>query len=240
MSLNIKKLPEDIENEIGKFLFTDTIRIELLLDKYPLSKLDLFFKDFSIDQLDRVYKHGCVNKIFNTDDIYYFKEYKGYVCKTIRPKIKNLFSPILIHSMMIISVSCCPGTFMYEYWFTKNKKFQPKREEYIRNIYKFCDFILNRFEKDVIHRGDNEENFIKLGKKLVYDMLVGSLIMHKNMQFQKNLKYKKNKIQSKFDISYIEFDEFIHYPPKMISEITNNILELLSDKNQENIQFADL
>jgi hypothetical protein len=179
--LNIKKLPEDIENVIHKFAFDDEIRLELLLDKYPLSELNTFFKDFSLDQLDRVYKHGCANKIFNIDDIYYFKEYKGYVCDTIRPKIKNLFCPILIHSLMIISVCCCPGTFMYRYWFTKNKEFQPKREEYIRNIYKFCDFILNRFEKEIVHRRDNEKNFIKIGKKLVYDMLVGSLIMRKNM-----------------------------------------------------------
>ena len=36
----------------------------MLLDKYPLSN---FFKDFTKEQLDRIYRYGCISKVLKCD-----------------------------------------------------------------------------------------------------------------------------------------------------------------------------
>ena len=58
----IIRLPEEIEKEIRDYLIPSG-RLSLLLYKYPISQMDSFFKGFSKEKLDSIYRYGCYEKI---------------------------------------------------------------------------------------------------------------------------------------------------------------------------------
>ena len=169
MSLNIQRLPEEIENEIKEFTLTPTVRLELLLHRYPIDKMDNLFKDFTKEGLDRVYRYGCVSKVLQCDR-------GSYTWSSVNPIIKEVLKNDT-RSYRLFTYTCWPVSVFNSYWETGNKKMQPSRPEYINRIKRFCDFILAFSRNNPLPN----EQFVSFCEKLVYDIIVGSLIMRRNM-----------------------------------------------------------
>lgn len=167
----IQRLPDEIEKEIRQFAITDSIRLQLLLNRYPLDTMDVFFKGFTKEQLDKVYRYGCVSKVLQWDN-------GGYTWGSVNPAIKELFKNDNL-SYTLFTYAAWPTGQFNAYWETQNNKQRPSRPEYIRRITKFCTFVLSFSQNNKILN----ENFARFCEKLVYDVLVGSLIMRKNIVF---------------------------------------------------------
>jgi len=165
MRESILKLPEEMENEIREYTLTKSIRLRILLDKYPLTNMDTFFKCFTKEQLDRVYRYGCVSKVLNWND--------GYTMHVSHPIISELLKNNAA-CFQLFTHSCWPVSIFNTYWETQNKKRQPSKPEYIRRITKFCTFAI------AFSQQTQNEKFIDFCEKLVSDVVVGSLIMRKN------------------------------------------------------------
>jgi hypothetical protein len=168
MEARIKRLPEEMEREIRDFVITDSIRLQLLLDRYPLANMDTFLKQFTKQELDRVYRYGCVSKVLEFEN----GEYTW--CST-NQKIKELLKNDN-RSYTLFTYTSWPTSQFNTYWQTQNKKRQPSKPEYIRRITKFCNFVLAFSQNDSLLN----KPFIRFCEKLVYDVLVGSLIIRKN------------------------------------------------------------
>lgn len=170
MNAHIQKLPEEIENEIKEYALTKTDRLSMLLDKYPLSNMDVFFKGFTKDQLDRIYRYGCVCKVLQWNNC-------EYTWASVQPTIKKLFENDN-QSHALFTYTCWPIGQFNSYWNLKRKNLQPSRPEYIRRIAKFCNFVL------VFSRRYQflNEKFVGFCENLVYDVIVGSLIMRKKFK----------------------------------------------------------
>jgi hypothetical protein len=87
MNQLIRNLPEEIENEIKQLVFTKSMRLNILLDRYPLAKMDALFHGFTKDQLNRVYRYGCVSKILTWSC-------DGYTWNSIQPALNDIFTPL--------------------------------------------------------------------------------------------------------------------------------------------------
>ena len=144
MRESILKLPEEMENEIREYTLTKSIRLRILLDKYPLTKMDTFFKCFTKEQLDRIYRYGCVSKVLNWNN--------GYTMHVSQPIISELLKNH--YCFQVFTYNCWPVSGFNNYWQTQDKKRQPSRPEYVRRIAKFCTFVL-WFSKNI-----KKENFI--------------------------------------------------------------------------------
>ena len=193
MATLVCKCPEDIENEIKKYTLTSSIRLKLLLDKYPLNKMEEFFERLTTMQLDKVYRYGCVSKILNLDALIGKERIKttgwDYVCENVYELFENEKpegAPIsdLIwekskrsgpYSLARLGGLCCPRLEFSWYW--KENEFQPDKSEYIQVITRFCDIIYEF--KD--NRLDNAE-WECFCEGVLYDIIVGSLIMIKSME----------------------------------------------------------
>jgi hypothetical protein len=68
---SLLKLPEEIENEIRDYTLSKSLRLMMLLEKYPLANMDTFLQLFSKEQLDRIYSYGCVSKVLEKKDDWY-------------------------------------------------------------------------------------------------------------------------------------------------------------------------
>lgn len=167
--MQLNTLPEDMENEIRSFTLTKSVRLRLLLDKYSQDKMDIFFKRFTKEQLDRVYRYGCISKILRWNN--------GYTMYSSNPIINDLLKNDE-RSYILFTYSCWPVSGFNTYWETQNKKRQPSKPEYIRRITKFLAFVLAFSKHDPVLN----EPFVNFCENLVYDVLVGSLIMRKNKQ----------------------------------------------------------
>ena len=129
----IQKLPDDIENELKSLIFTKSMRLTILLDKYPLANMETFFQDFTVEQLDKIYRYGCISKI-----LVWCR--KGYAMNVIQPIILEL-SQLPTHFIIIeLTRNCWPKGVYNDYW--QNKNIQPSKEEYIRSITDFCSHVL--------------------------------------------------------------------------------------------------
>jgi hypothetical protein len=166
MSQLIQRLPNDIENEIKNLVLTKSVRLTLLLDKYPLEKMETFLEQFSIEQLDRIYRYGCVCKIFEEEDVW---------CNSTKPIINEMFVGCA-RPYILFTKSCRPERGFRYYWDMQMKMVHPYKHDYIRRITNFCGFVL-AFSSYHLKWNDRFVNFCE---KLVYDLIVGSLIMLKN------------------------------------------------------------
>ena len=166
MEARIKRLPEEMEREIRDFVITDSFRLQLLLDRYPLDKMNTFFHGFTKQELDRIYRYGCVAKVLEWKNNWYTW---GYVNKNIKELLKDDNS-----SYILFTYTSWPTSQFNEYWRAPIKKRQPSKPEYIRRITHFCSFVLTCSQKT------QNEKLISFCEKLVYDVLVGSLIIRKN------------------------------------------------------------
>jgi len=165
MRASILKLPDVIENEIREYTLTKSLRLRMLLDKYPLAEMDILFNGFTKEQVDRVYRYGCVSKILSWDH--------GYTMFGARPIIRELLKNDAL-SFSLFTHTCWPACMFNTYWEKNDKKIQPSKPEYINRIKMFYTFVLT-FSLDT-----RNENFICFCENVVYDLIVGSLIMCKN------------------------------------------------------------
>lgn len=168
MLTNVKKIPEEIENLIKDYVFSYSFRLQLLLDKYPLYEIDNLIKDIQIEQLDKIYKEGCIYKIFIFTN-------RNCTCK-IRSHIDNLFNiyPNTSAFLWEFYLECYPKDSFNNFWITNNNYLRPCKSEYINNIKEFCIFIF-RFSKE-----RKNEYLINFCDKLLYELLVGILIIRKS------------------------------------------------------------
>ena len=162
----LQRLPEEIENEIKNFVITKSIRLTMLLDKYPLANMDTFFKQFSKEQLDRIYRYGCVEKVLE-------KKNDWYTWGSVNEKIKELLKNDE-RSYILFTYTSWPTSQFNEYWKIQSNKRQPSKPEYIRRITHFCNFTL------ACSQNTQNEQFIQFCEKLIYEVIVGSLIILKN------------------------------------------------------------
>ena len=168
MNQLIQRLPDEIENEIKNLVLTKSMRLTILLDRYPLQNLDTLFHGFTKDQLDRVYRYGCVSKILKWGC-------DGYTWNAIQPALNNIFKTDN-RDYRLFTYTCWPVAQFNYYWQTQIQRCQPSKPEYIRRITRFCNYVLE-FSK----RNPNNERFVNFCEKLIYDVVVGSLIMRKNI-----------------------------------------------------------
>jgi len=179
----IQRMPDEIENEIKKSVLAKSSRLTILLDKYPLANMETFFQDFTVDQLDQIYRYGCISKMLVWCS-------KGYAMNVIQPiilELTQLPSHIIIREL---TSNCWPKGGYNNYW--QNNNAQPSIYEYIRSICGFCNNVLKYSENNQVSdktanlflcedliKPHNKE-FISFCENLVYDVIIGSLIMRKN------------------------------------------------------------
>lgn len=163
----IKRLPDELENEIKNLVYTKSTRLIVLLDKYPLVNMNTFLQQFSKEQLDRIYRYGCVSKVLEWDN--------GYTHSGVNPSVKKLFKNEPFN-YSLFTHTCWPTAQFNYYWQSKIKRCQPSKPEYIRRIKYFCNYVL-AFSQ----RNPSNEKFTSFCEHLVYDVFVASLIMRKNM-----------------------------------------------------------
>jgi hypothetical protein len=168
MRASILKLPEDMENEIRQYTLSQSLRLSMLLDKYPLANMDIFLQKFSKKQLDKIYRYGCVAKVLE-------KKLDWYTWGSVNEKIKELLKNDE-RSYTIFTYTSWPPLQFNKYWKIQSKTRQPTKAQYISSIVHFCNFVLS-FSKN---NPSFNEQFIRLCEKLVYDVVACSLIMRKN------------------------------------------------------------
>jgi hypothetical protein len=168
MNQLIQNLPEELENEIKSLIFTKPMKLTMLLDRYPLANMDTFLQKFSKEQLDRVYRYGCVSKVLAWGS-------DGYTWNAIQPKLNDIFKNDN-RDYRLFTYTCWPVAQFNYYWQTQIKRCQQSKPEYIRRITCFCNYVL-AFSK----RNNSNERFISFCEDVIFDVMVGSLIMRKNM-----------------------------------------------------------
>jgi len=166
MRENLLKLPEEMEREIRDFVITNSFRLQLLLNRYPLDKMDTFFRGFTKQELDRIYRYGCIEKVLEKKNDWYTW---GYVNKNIKELLKDDE-----RTYILFTYTSWPTSQFNEYWRMQSKTRQPSKAQYISNISHFCNFALT------CSQNTQNEQFIQFCEKLVYEVIAGSLIMRKN------------------------------------------------------------
>ena len=170
----IKRLPNEIESIIYEYVFDTSMHLKLLLNKYPLNNIIelLKIKKIKKDKLNKIYRYGCIKKIFEWSN--------GYYHNVVNQNIKNLFQlvnynngPYHHHSLVYFAYALSPNSNFNSYWTTGNEKYLPSKPEYHRKIFKFCN-ILN----SIIINTDNER-LKKFCEKTLYDLIIGILIICK-------------------------------------------------------------
>lgn len=165
MNQLIRKLPDEIENEIKNLVLTKSMRLTMLLDKYPLVNMDTLFNGFTKDQLDRVYRYGCVSKVLKWGC-------DGYTWNTIQPALNDIVKSDN-RDYRLFTYTCWPVAQFNYYWQTQIKRCQPSKPEYIRRITNFCIFVL------ACSKRNPNEKFVSFCEQLVRDVVIGSLIIRK-------------------------------------------------------------
>lgn len=181
----IQKLPHELEREISEYVFTPKSRLDYLICKYPIQKMTRLFFRFTKAQLDRIYKEGCLSKIFTNLGtplgIVFMDAY-------VHPHVKNLF-PIIQHpdgnyrhhSCTHFSMRFCPVSGFRSYWDTLDEKKQPSKPDYIRRIIKFCTDILEFPYISFIGQSKNKA-LIEFCEKMVCDLISGVLLMRNRVR----------------------------------------------------------
>jgi len=169
----IQRLPEEIESEIRGYLLTKYIRLQLLLQTYPLDNIEQLLNKFSREQLDKIYRYGCVDKVFEWDN--------GYEMHGSRLEIKRLFERDIYvptgqnighyydhFTLFVYGLS--PLSRFNDYWRTGEKKHRIYRPEYIRRIKTFCQII------SVFPTRYSHSKLRPFSEKFIYDLIMVILI----------------------------------------------------------------
>jgi hypothetical protein len=181
----IQKLPHELEREISEYVFTQNCRLQYLLHKYPIKKMSRLFFGFNTSQLDRVYKDGCLSKIFmnlaNPLGIVFMDAHAHPHVKNLFPMIQDPISNYRHHSCGHFAIRFCPVSGFRSYWETLDIKYQPSKPEYIRRIIKFCTDILEFPYIPFIGQSKNQA-LIEFCEKVVCDLISGVLIMRSRIR----------------------------------------------------------
>lgn len=171
----LKRLPEEIEREIKSYLIPKG-RVSLLFYKYPLSQMESFFKGFSKEQLDRVYRYGCYEKLdfFNYENKYFDRDsikllYKDRnVSRDVNADMRRyaLYYDYGVKVNVYISVQ---QREQYVH------KYRPTKPEFIRRIRRICVFLILQAEKH-----SSNKKIWSACHKILYEILVGSLIIRRD------------------------------------------------------------
>jgi len=117
----IARLPEELENKIREYVFSDSVKIKLIVCKY---NNDLC-AGLTAKQLDAVYKHACLSKIASVRF--------GYSPYCVNKKVNDLF-PVedaderycAYDAITEFASAFAPANGINEYW--KDKNIYPSRE----------------------------------------------------------------------------------------------------------------
>jgi hypothetical protein len=171
----VNRLPEDMVNEIYDFVYPNKLR--LLLSLYPKDNLTTILHTFTWEQLDRVYRQGCISKLFNWCPI------SGYEMWNIKPEVKSLFQVIQIRNLQYYQNDL--SAYAYEYspvskfnyfWVSNNKKYKVYRPEYIRRINTFYSSLLD--PPPILHYQRKNKKLQEFSEKTVQELISGILIIH--------------------------------------------------------------
>lgn len=181
----VQKLPHELEREISEYVFTPKSRLEFLLHKYPIKKMTRLFFGFNKAQLDRVYKDGCMSKIFmnlvNPLGIIFMDTHLHEHVKDLFPIVQDSIGSYRDHSCGHLVIRFCPVSGFRSYWETLDSKKQPSKPEYIRRIIKFCTDILEFPYIPFIKQSQNKA-LIEFCEKVVCDLISGVLLMRNRVR----------------------------------------------------------
>ena len=171
----IKRLPEEIEREIKSYLIPNG-RLSLLLYKYPLSQIESFFKGFSKEQLDRVYRYGCYEKIdlFNYNNKCFDRDSINLLYKD-RIGSRDVYADTRRYALYCdygLKVNANISVQEREQYV---RKYCPTKPEFIRRIKRFCVFLILQARKH-----SSNKKIWSACHKILYEVLIGSLIMRRD------------------------------------------------------------
>jgi hypothetical protein len=122
----IQKLPHELEREISEYVFTPKSRLEYLLHKYPIKKITRLFFGFTKAQLDRVYKEGCLSKIYkklgNSLGIIFMDARVHQHVNELFPFLQDSIGNYRHHSCSHFSIQFSPVSHFRGYWETLDTK----------------------------------------------------------------------------------------------------------------------
>jgi hypothetical protein len=173
----IERLPQELEDKIREYVFCNTVKLRLLLDKHPLCFN--FFSGLTKEQLNRLYKSALIHKFISWKN--------GYYSNIIKERVKYLF-PRHYHDIYINHSSVYkfteplqPPYNFNKYWASGGKRFNPSILEYMQNIIRFCNHIVEfpRWYKNI--------RLQDYCDKIVHQMIICVLILkRKNEPKHKN------------------------------------------------------
>jgi hypothetical protein len=169
----VNRLPEDMVNEIYDFVYPNKLR--LLLSLYPKDNLTSILRTFTWEQLDRVYRQGCISKLFNWCPI------SGYEMWNLRPEVKSLFQ--LVHrqyyqnDLSVYAYEYSPVSKFNYFWVSNNKKYKVYRPEYIRRINAFYSSLLD--PPPILHYQCRNRRLQEFCEKTAQELISGILVMDK-------------------------------------------------------------
>jgi hypothetical protein len=172
---HVNRLPEEIVREIYDFVYPNKLR--LLLSLYSKDDVTAILQTFSWEQLDRVYRQGCISKLFNWCPI------SGYEMWNIKPEIKSLFLVVQIGNQHYYTTDS--SAYAYEYspvskfnyfWISNNKRYKAYRPEYIRRITAFYSSLLD--PPAILHYQRKNRRIQEFCEKTVQELISGILVIH--------------------------------------------------------------
>ena len=179
----VNRLPEEMVREIYDFVYPNKLR--LLLSLYPKDSLTAILQTFTWEELDRVYRRGCIFKLFN------WCPTSGYEMWNLRPDVKSLFQVIQIRNTQYYTTDLSAYAYQYSpvskfnsYWTSNDKKYKVYRPEYIRRINNFYSSLLN--PPRLLESQKRNVKLNEFSEKTVHDLIMGILIIHNS-----NKKYEK-------------------------------------------------
>lgn len=176
----ILRLPQELEDKIREYVFYNTDKFKLLLEKYPLS-FDLF-NGLTKNQVNRIYKSACIFKFLSWSN-------GGYYSNKIRENIRWLFPTYYHDNYLVDRRRLCAANHPSVYtfaeriqppfhfnkdWSCGGKRFEPSRLECMQSIIQFCDHIME-FPRRYKNRWLQE-----YCDKIVYQMIICVLILKRN------------------------------------------------------------
>lgn len=171
----VNRLPEELVREIYDFIYPN--KFQLLLSLYPKEVLAKIMKTFTWEQLDRVYRHGCVSKIFRWDPN------SGYESWNVKLDVKSLFPIIRYENVQYydssVNVFChnhSPISNFNSYWTSNDKKYKVYRPEYIRRINRFYSSLID--PPPLLESQKRNTKLAEFSEKTVHDLILGILIIH--------------------------------------------------------------
>jgi len=172
----MNRLPEEMVKEIYDFVYPNKLR--LLLSLYPKDDLTVILNTFTWEQLDRVYRQGCISKLFE------WCPTSGYEMWNLRTDVKSLFQLIQVghrqyytNDLSAYAYEYSPISKFNHYWVSNNKTYKVYRPEYIRRITAFYNSLLN--PPAILHYQRKNKRLQKFCEKTVQELISGILVMDK-------------------------------------------------------------